>query len=72
MTDIIVLADEIRESICKIDSNKACGEDKISAEHLIHASKRILHLLAMCITGFLVHGFLPDNLISVILILVIK
>ncbi len=32
----------------------------------------LLHLLAMCITGFLVHGFLPNNLISVILIPVIK
>ncbi len=56
----------------KLDSNKTCGDDKISAEHLMHASERILHLLAMCITGFFVHGFLPDNLISVILIQVIK
>ncbi len=72
VTDMIVSADEIRKSISKLDSNKAWGEEKISAEHLMHASERILHLMAMCITGFLVHGFLPDNLISVILIPVIK
>ncbi len=38
----------------------------------MHATERMRHLLAMCITGFLVHGFLQDNLISVILISVIK
>ena len=70
--DMLVTADEIRDAICKLDTNKACGEDKISAEHLMHASEGNFHLLVMCITGFLVHGFLPDKLISVILIPVIK
>jgi len=44
----------------------------IFAEHLKNASLRLVPLLSMCITGFLVHGTLPENMISVILVPVIK
>ncbi len=67
--DMIVTA---REAITKLDKNKACGQDRISDEHVMYASERILHMLAMCYTGFLIHGFLQENMISVILTAVIK
>ena len=34
--------------------------------------KSIVALLAMCITGFFVHGFLPNSLLSVVLVPIIK
>ena len=45
--------------------------DDIYAECLKHCDKSIVALLAMCITGFFVHGFLPNSL-SVVLIPIIK
>ena len=46
--------------------------DGVSAEHLRHCSSRVTPLLAMCITGFMVHGFLPESIMSVVLIPIIK
>ncbi len=59
---MVVRAEEIREAICKLDDNKSCGPDAIFAEHLKHASLRLVSLLAICITGFLVHGVLHHSL----------
>ncbi len=66
--DMIVTARELREAITKLDNNKACGQDRISAEQIMYASE----MLVMGYTGFLIHVFLPDNMISVILTPVIK
>ena len=63
---------DIQDAIKKLDCNKSCGSDQIYAEHLKHASNKILPLLAMCVTGFFVHGFLPKNMMTVILIPIIK
>ena len=46
--------------------------DGVSAEHLKHCSSRVTPLLAMCITGFMVHGFLHESMMSVVLIPIIK
>uniref|UniRef100_A0A3P9J4I4 Endonuclease/exonuclease/phosphatase domain-containing protein n=1 Tax=Oryzias latipes TaxID=8090 RepID=A0A3P9J4I4_ORYLA len=54
------------------DTSKACGLDDISVEHLKYSSFKLLPLLAMCFTGFLTHGVLPDSILSVVLIPVIK
>ncbi len=70
--DMIVGAMEIRNAILKLDSNKTCGPDNIYAEHLKYASSRGVTMLAMCLTGFVTHRTLPDNMISVILVPVIK
>ncbi len=53
--DKIVRACELRIAITKLGKNKACGQDRISDEHIMHASERILHMLAMCCIGFLIH-----------------
>ena len=54
------------------DNNKACGIDQISAEHLKYARDKICPLLAMCFTGLMVHGVLPESITSVQLVPVLK
>ena len=70
--EIIVSVEEIQKAIVSLDNNKSCGADNIYAEHLKYASTRVLTLLSLCMTGFLVHGALPDSMLSVILVPVIK
>ena len=38
----------------------------------MYCSRQVLPLLAMCISTFFVHGFLPDSMLSVVLVPVIK
>ena len=70
--NIVVRDDEVSEAIMKLDKHKSCGGDEIFAEHLKYASPRIAYLLARCFSGFLTHGTLPEDMISVILVPVIK
>ena len=70
--DIVVEVSEVKNAIKCLDINKTCGMDGIYAEHLKHCDKRIVPLLAMCITVFFVHGFLPSSLLSVVLVPIIK
>uniref|UniRef100_A0A3P9KQQ7 Reverse transcriptase domain-containing protein n=1 Tax=Oryzias latipes TaxID=8090 RepID=A0A3P9KQQ7_ORYLA len=72
-TDTMVIrASDIQDAISKIKEGKACGLDDITVEHLKYSSFKLLPLLAMCFTGFLTHGVLPDSVLSVVLIPVIK
>ena len=71
-TDMIVRSVDIYDSIHMLDNNKACGMDCISAEHLKNASYRLSPLLAMCLTGIMVHGVLPNSIMSVLLVPVLK
>ena len=63
---------EVENAIKCLDINKIYCMDGVYAEHLKHCDKRIVPLLAMCITGFFVHGFLPSSLLSVVLVFIIK
>ena len=67
-----VSTNDVQEAIKKLDCNKSCGSDQIYAEHLKYASNKLLPLLSMCLTGFFVHGFLPKNIMTVVLIPIIK
>ena len=71
-SNIRVTITDIQDAIKKLDSNKSCGSDQIYAEHLKNANKKLIPLLAMCFTGFFVHGHLPKNMMTVILIPIIK
>ena len=51
---------------------KSCGLDGIYAEHLKYSSQNYQLLLARCMTSLLVHGILPDKLMSVVLVPIIK
>ena len=70
--DVMVTIDEVRWAISKLELNKACGLDKIYAEHLKYASDCILPLLSICITSMFIHGYLPETLMSVVLVPIIK
>ena len=70
--NMIIRSDDVYQVIGMLESNKACGIDLITAEHLKNASQRLCPLLAMCFTGFMIHGVLPDSLTSVLLVPVIK
>ena len=41
-------------------------------EHFKHCDKCIVHFLAMCLTWYSVPGFWPSNLVSVVLVPIIK
>ena len=56
----------------KVYLNKAFGSDGICSEHLKYASNVFVPLLAMCFTSFISHGFLPETMLSVVLVPVIK
>ena len=70
--DVKVSVDNIYEAVQKLDNNKSCGADGIYAEHLKYCSEKIYILLSMCLTGFFVHGYLPESLLTVILVPIIK
>ena len=63
---------EIEDAINKLVGGKSCGLDGIYAEHLKYASNNYRTSIAKCLTSFLVHGFLPESLMSVILVPIIK
>lgn len=68
---VIVTTVEVHETILRL-GNKACELDNITAEHIQFASKKLCPLMAMRYTGLLVHGLLPDSMLSVELVPVIK
>ena len=70
--DIEVSHADITSGIEGLANNKSCGFDGVSAEHLKHSSNRIVPVLAMCFTGFFIHGMLPPSMISVVLVPIVK
>ena len=64
--------DEIIDAIKSLEANKSCGLDGIYAEHLKFASNKLIPLLSMCFSGLFVHGFLPQSLMSVVLLPIVK
>lgn len=68
----VIMAHEVLKAVTKLSKNKASGQDGVSAEHLKFASVRLAPMLSLCFTAFLVHGFLPDSMLTVLLVPVIK
>ena len=69
---LIIKADEIEFAIHKLATGKSCSLDGVYAEHLKYSSNGYKILLAECLTSFLRHGFLPESLMSVVLVPIIK
>jgi hypothetical protein len=63
---------EVIKAIGQLADRKACGMDNITSEHLKLAGPRLAVLLSICFSGLVCHGILPDSLMSVILVPVIK
>ena len=70
--DMTVRAADIFDAINILVNNKACGMDCITAKHLKYCSHKLCPLLSMCFNGCLVHGVLPNAIMSVILVPVLK
>ena len=70
--DVEVSPSEIINAIKDLKDNKSCGLDGISAEHLKHCSDVIIPLSSMCFTSLFVHGILPEFMISVVLVPIVK
>ena len=71
-SSMVISPGEIEDAINNLAEGKSCGIDGIYAEHLKYCSLNYRSLLARCMTSFLVHGYLPDTLMSVILVPIIK
>ena len=71
-SDMVVTSEEVDSAINMLVNNKSCGADGLFAENMKHGGKRLNTLLAMCFTGLFVHGFLPDSMLSVVLVPIIK
>ena len=67
-----VTVNDIQNAINRLDNNKTCGSDEIYAEHLKYSSEKLYPLLSICFTSLFVHGYLPDTLLTVILVPIIK
>ena len=63
---------EVNDAIKELSGGKSCGADNISAEHLKYASGRLGPLLSLCFTASIIHGKLPEALMKVVLVPVIK
>ena len=71
-SDIAVSAAEVAQAVMRLRHKKACGLDGIYAEHITNCSRRLFTIMAMCLSGLFVHGFLPDAMLSVVLVPIIK
>ncbi len=63
---------DVYQAIIQLKELKTGGLDQITAEHLKFASFRLVVLFAICFTGFMIHGLLPESMLSVTLLPVIK
>ena len=63
---------EVENAIKNLKQNKSCGKDELYAEHLQFGSPKIGVLLSIMFTSFLVHGYLPDTFMDIVLVPVIK
>ena len=71
-SDVKVSVTELQEAISTLDHRKSCGSDDIYPQHLLYAPASALNLLTSCFTSMLVHGVLPESLLDVTIIPIIK
>ena len=72
VNDVFASPIDIEHAVNSLPSRKSCGLDCLYAEHIHYSSKIILNLLSRCVSSFLIHGFLPDTVMTVVLVPVIK
>ena len=61
-----------RFSISNPPSENPAYGPGIHAEHLKHCSDILIPLLSKCFTGLLVHGTIPESMIDVVLVPIVK
>ena len=70
--DMIVNVNEVRDCVKSLKCGKAAGIDGISAEHFKYAHEQLNILLAIVFSAMFVHNYLPNNLMTNIIIPVVK
>ena len=67
-------SEEIKRAVRELVVNQSCGIDGIYAEHMLYSSHVLFRLLGLCrpMSSFLVHGFLPEEMMAVALVPIIK
>jgi exonuclease III len=63
---------EIQTIIDNLQCGKSSGCDGLSAEHLKHASHRLSVMLSMCLSAMCVHGHVPQAMLNVVLVPIVK
>jgi len=56
----------------KLKKGKSAGIDRISSEHLLHASPIVCFYLSCLFNGMLIHGYLPEQLMKSTIITLVK
>ncbi len=64
--------EDIDCTIRSLKSNKAAGPDGLSSEHLLYAGGRLPVLLAKLFNSVLIHGFVPENFATSLIVPVPK
>lgn len=65
-------ATEVHQAILQLAKKKASGPDPAAVEHLRFATPKAAILLAIFLTSLMSHGLLPDSLLSITLVPVMK
>ena len=55
-----------------LEKGKSCGLDGLSSEHLIYSGERLAILLSLLFNTCTIHGYMPSDMISTVLIPIIK
>ena len=72
VANVAVIVDEVKYAIVKLKKGKDSAPDDISVEHIVHASYRLVTILCTYFSTFLVHGVLPNSLMQVNIVPIIK
>ena len=70
--DYNISPEAIATAIAKLNLNKSSGPDTIQAEHLKLCHSKINILLSLCFTSCIKHNSLPIDMLSVVIIPVVK
>ena len=69
---MVVKVKELQELIIALPVGKACGYDHISNEHFKYANEKLHILMSLLYSSLLIHGFLPDTMMTTIIAPIIK
>ena len=70
--NMVVTASEVEAVIRSLSPGKSAGLDGLTSEHLKYAGGRLRVLLSMWLTSILVHTYVPDDMIRVVLVPLLK
>ena len=69
---VVVKREEVADAIRTLESGKSCGMDGVTAEHPKLCSGVVVEMLSVCFTCMFTHGYLPKDMLSIVLIPILK